>query len=155
MNKVFLGDSSAPRARKNSAFVSRNEECELVRRWQGAGDEQALSRLLIGFQPLAKSLARKFGTPKHPFEELVQEANVGLVQAAAKFDPDRGCRFSTYAYYWIRARIFDFVCNNHSVVRVFKGDGAKHAFFSLERIRRQVDGQSMNEGSVIADSGMI
>ncbi len=97
--------------------LSTEEELALARRWRD-GDLAAGHRLVSASLRFVISVAleyRRWGTP---IEDLVQQGNVGLLKAAAKFDPDKGCRLVTYAGYWVRAEIRDYVLRNYRAVRL-------------------------------------
>lgn len=87
---------------------------------------------------LAISIAKKFKTYGLPFADLVQEGNIGLMKAAARFEPEREIRFSTYATWWIHSSIQDYVLRNWSIVRAGTTVAHKSLFFSLRRLRAQI-----------------
>ena len=99
-------------------MLSAEQERGLVRAWQDHGDRRARDRLLHAFAPLAISVARRFKRgAREPDPDLVQQANIGLMKAADRFDPERDIRFSTYAVWWVRAEVQAYVRANISVVR--------------------------------------
>jgi len=89
---------------------------------------------------------RKYGLP---MTDLTQEATVGLMKAAEKFDPDRGVRFSTYAVWWIKASIQDHVMRNWSLVRIGSTSAQKSLFFNLRRVRAKIEADSRSHGAEI------
>ncbi len=97
---------------------------DLARAWREKGDERALHTLVQAYARLAVSVASKFRHYGLPISDLIQEGNIGLMQAAARFDPSRDVRFSTYAMWWIRASVQDFVLRNWSIVRTGHHVGA-------------------------------
>ncbi|MCA1776953.1 MAG: sigma-70 family RNA polymerase sigma factor [Loktanella sp.] len=103
---------------RTADMLSAVDERNLIRAWQGHGDKRARDRLINAFTPLATSVAKRFkrGTTE-PDPDLVQQAHIGLMKAADKFDPERDIRFSTYAVWWVRAEIKAFAQANVSVVR--------------------------------------
>lgn len=129
------------RGAMNAPMLSREREQELARAWLGNHDERALHQLVASHFRLvvsqAAQYARRYGLS---FADLMQEGNLGLMQAAARFDPDRGPRFSTYAVWWIRAAIQDFVLRNWSVVRIGTTTAEKRLFFNLRRLRARIAG---------------
>jgi RNA polymerase sigma-32 factor len=127
-------------------MLGAEDETELARRWRVHGDEAALHRLTSAYLRLAVAMASKFRNYGLPTSELVQEGNVGLMQAAARFDPERGVRFSTYAAWWIRAAMQDYILRNWSIVRTGTTSAQKSLFFNLRRLRAQIDstGESLN-----------
>ena len=93
-------------------LLDAETELELAYAWRDQRDEAALHRLITAYMRLAISMAGKFKRYGAPMNDLIQEAGLGLMKAADKFDPDRGVRFSTYAVWWIKASIQDHVMRN-------------------------------------------
>lgn len=116
-------------------LLGEQHEFELARRWREEKDEQALHELTRAYMRLVISLATRFRNYGLPYGDLIQEGNVGLMQAAARFEPDRGVRFSTYASWWIRAAIQDYILRNWSIVRTGTTAAHKSLFFNLRRLR--------------------
>ncbi|MEO1020179.1 MAG: sigma-70 family RNA polymerase sigma factor, partial [Pseudomonadota bacterium] len=100
----------------NAPLLSREYEHELAVRWRDDGDEDALHEIVRSYMRLVISAASKFKNYGLPAGDLVQEGVVGLMQAAARFEPDREVRFSTYASWWIRSAMQDYILRNWSVV---------------------------------------
>ncbi len=98
-------------------LLARDFEFELARRWREDGDEDALHEMVRSYMRLVVSTATRFRNYGLPMGDLVQEGNVGLMQAAARFEPEREIRFSTYATWWIRSAMQDYVLRNWSIVR--------------------------------------
>ena len=101
--------------------------------------ERALHELTTAYMRLVISMASKFRHYGLPLADLVQEGNVGLMQAAARFEPSREVRFSTYAAWWIRSSIQDYVLRNWSIVRTGTTAAQKSLFFNLRRLRAKID----------------
>lgn len=120
------------------------DEIDLARRWRDGADEAALHRLTSAYLRLVVAMASRFRNYGLPTSELVQEGNVGLMQAAARFDPERGVRFSTYAAWWIRAAIQDYILRNWSIVRTGTTSAQKSLFFNLRRLRAKIDDAGEN-----------
>jgi RNA polymerase sigma-32 factor len=120
-------------------MLEAEDETDLARRWRQDGDETALHTLTSAYLRLVVAMAAKFRNYGLPTSELVQEGNVGLMQAAARFDPERGVRFSTYAAWWIRAAIQDYILRNWSIVRTGTTSAQKALFFNLRRLRARID----------------
>ena len=118
----------------------------LAKLWKEKRDEKALHELTTAYMRLVIAMATKFRHYGLPLPDLIQEGNVGLMQAAARFDPSREVRFSTYASWWIRSSIQDFVLRNWSIVRTGTTSAQKSLFFNLRRLRSQIDA---------ADSGAL
>jgi len=119
-------------------LLEAEEEMELARAWRDENDEKSLHKLTGAYMRLVAAIASKFRQYGLPYGDLVQEGSVGLMQAAERFDPDRGVRFSTYASWWIRAQIQDFVLRNWSIVRTGTTSAQKSLFFNLRRLRAQI-----------------
>ncbi|WP_429912657.1 RNA polymerase factor sigma-32 [Glycocaulis sp.] len=116
-------------------LLEREEELALATAWREDGNEQALHTLTTAYMRLVIAMAARFRQYGLPFADLVQEGNIGLMQAAARFEPERGLRFSTYASWWIRSSIQDYVLRNWSIVRTGTTAAQKSLFFNLRRLR--------------------
>lgn len=118
MNQTLMHPGHGDRRFRTSDMLSSGEERRLVRAWQQQGDRSARDRLLLAFAPLAASIAKRFGPRSGEVDpDLVQQANLGLMKAADRFDLDRDVRFSTYAVWWLRAEVQAYARANVSVVR--------------------------------------
>lgn len=120
-------------------MLEQDHELDLATRWRENEDEAALHELTTAYMRLVISMASKFRHYGLPLPDLVQEGNVGLMQAAARFEPSRNVRFSTYASWWIRSSIQDFVLRNWSIVRTGTTSAQKSLFFNLRRLRAKID----------------
>jgi RNA polymerase sigma-32 factor len=145
--------------RASSAFIrrsmavpllTREREFELARAWRETGDQTALHELVSSYTRLAVSIAAKFRNYGLPMSDLVQEGSVGLMQAAARFEPERDVRFSTYAAWWIRSAIQDYILRNWSIVRTGTTAAQKSLFFNLRRLRARIEESS---GGQLDDAG--
>ncbi len=123
----------------NAPLLSRQHELDLARRWRSQRDERALHELTTAYMRLVISTASRFKNYGLPMADLVQEGVVGLMQAAARFEPERDVRFSTYAAWWIRSAMQDFILRNWSVVRTGTTAAQKSLFFNLRRLRAKID----------------
>lgn len=101
-------------------------------------DQDALHRITSAHMRLVISMAGRFRKFKLPMSDLIQEGYVGLLEAAARFDPDRDVRFSTYASWWIRASMQDYILRNWSIVRGGTSSAQKALFFNLRRLRSKL-----------------
>lgn len=119
-------------------FLEREEERELAVRWKEKRDEQALHHLAHAHMRLVIALATRFRHYGLPAADLIQEGHVGLLEAAARFEPDREVRFSTYATWWIRASMQDYILRNWSIVRGGTSSAQKALFFNLRRLRAKL-----------------
>jgi RNA polymerase sigma-32 factor len=116
-------------------LLEQQHELDLARRWRDAHDEKALHELTTAYMRLVISMAGRFRNYGLPMSDLVQEGNIGLMQAAARFEPEREVRFSTYAAWWIRSSIQDYILRNWSIVRTGTTAAQKSLFFNLRRLR--------------------
>lgn len=119
-------------------MLEADREYQLATRWREKSDEKALHELTIAYMRLVISWAAKFRNYGLPMPDLISEGNVGLMMAASRFDPERGVRFSTYASWWIRSSIQDYVLRNWSIVRTGTTSAQKSLFFNLRRLRARI-----------------
>lgn len=134
-----FNDQTLSRTAMKAELLDAETELALAYAWRDHQDEQALHRLINAYMRLAISMAAKFKRYGAPMNDLIQEASVGLMKAADKFDPDRGVRFSTYAVWWIKASIQDYVMRNWSMVRTGSTSSQKALFFNLRRVRAKFE----------------
>ncbi|MFK7840603.1 MAG: RNA polymerase factor sigma-32 [Bdellovibrionales bacterium] len=135
----------------NEPLLEKEHELELARRWSEQEDEKALHELVQSYTRLVVSLAAKFRNYGLPMGDLIQEGNIGLMQAAQRFDYKRDLRFSTYASWWIRSCIQDYVLRNWSIVRTGTTAAQKSLFFNLRRLRAKIEGRA--DGEMLNDDG--
>ena len=122
----------------SAPYLERAEELALARRWKSRRDQEALNRIALAHMRLVIAMAGRFRSFGLPASDLIQEGHVGLLEAAARFEPERGVRFSTYAGWWIRASMQDFVLRNWSIVRGGTSSAQKALFFNLRRLRARL-----------------
>ena len=127
-------------------LLDAETELKLAYAWRDHRDEAALHRLINAYMRLAISMASKFRRYGAPMNDLIQEAGLGLMKAADKFDPDRGVRFSTYAVWWIKASIQDYVMRNWSMVRTGSTSSQKSLFFNLRRVQARLEREAQARG---------
>lgn len=120
-------------------LLEKEAELELARRWRDKGDERALHQLVNAYARLVIAMASKFKHYGLPLSDLIQEGNVGLMLAAARFEPEREIRFSTYSTWWIKAQMQDYVLRNWSIVRTGTTSAQKSLFFNLRRLRAKIE----------------
>ncbi len=149
-----MTDDTLPRAAMKAELLSAEVEADLARAWRDNRDEQALHRLVTAYMRLAVSMASKFRRYGASMPDLIQEASLGLMKAADKFDPERGVRFSTYAVWWIKASIQEFVMRNWSMVRTGSTSSQKSLFFNLSRVRAELERNSMTEGDPLRGAAL-
>ncbi|MDX2103477.1 MAG: RNA polymerase factor sigma-32 [Alphaproteobacteria bacterium] len=138
------------KASMQAPLLQRDEEFDLARRWRENGDERALHTLVKAYTRLVVATAARFRNYGLPMGDLVQEGNVGLMQAAARFEPEREVRFSTYASWWIKSAMQDFILRNWSIVRTGTTAAQKSLFFNLRRLRAKIEDQT---GAPMGDAG--
>ncbi|HEY8261966.1 MAG TPA: RNA polymerase factor sigma-32 [Methylosinus sp.] len=126
------------KAAMEAPFLEREEEKQLAVAWKEQRDGEALHKLASAHMRLVIALAVRFRHYGLPVADLVQEGHVGLLEAAARFAPERDVRFSTYATWWIRASIQDYVLRNWSIVRGGTSSSQKALFFNLRRLRAKL-----------------
>jgi RNA polymerase sigma-32 factor len=127
-------------------LLEKDHELELARRWRDKGDEKALHELVRSYTRLVVSAASKFRNYGLPMGDLIQEGNIGLMQAANRFEPERELRFSTYANWWIRSAMQDYILRNWSIVRTGTTAAQKSLFFNLRRLRAKIERAKGAEG---------
>lgn len=133
-------------------FLERGDELGLAIRWKTNKDEDALHELTEAHMRLVIALAVRFRFYGLPIADLIQEGHVGLLEAAARFDPSRDVRFSTYATWWIRAAMQDYVLRNWSIVRGGTSSTQKALFFNLRRLRAKLSiGQESRNKTLLHD----
>lgn len=130
----------------NEPLLEKDHELELARRWRNEGDEKALHELVRSYTRLVVAAATKFRNYGLPMGDLIQEGNIGLMQAANRFEPERDLRFSTYAAWWIRSAMQDYVLRNWSIVRTGTTAAQKSLFFNLRRLRAKIERANGTEG---------
>jgi RNA polymerase sigma-32 factor len=126
------------RIAQSAPMLAKDHELDLARRWREGNDSKALSELTRSYLRLAISIANRFRNYGLPAQDLVQEGCVGLMEAAARFDHDRDIRFSTYATWWIRSAMQDYILRNWSIVRTGTTAAHKSLFFNLRRLKAQI-----------------
>jgi len=142
-------DRTLSRRAMQAELLDAETELELAYRWRDQRDEEALHRLVTAYMRLAISMAAKFKRYGAPMNDLIQEAGLGLMKAADKFDPDRGVRFSTYAVWWIKASIQDYVMRNWSMVRTGSTSSQKSLFFNMRRVQARLEREAAAEGQTL------
>jgi RNA polymerase sigma-32 factor len=142
-------DQTMSRQAMKAELLDAETELRLAYAWRDQRDEAALHRLITAYMRLAISMASKFRRYGAPMNDLIQEASLGLMKAADKFDPDRGVRFSTYAVWWIKASIQDYVMRNWSMVRTGSTSSQKSLFFNLRRVQAKLEREATAAGEVL------
>lgn len=127
-------------------MLSAEKELSLARRWQQHGDVEAAHKLVGCHLRLVAKIAMSYGRYGLPIGDLIAEGNLGLVRAVRSFDSERGFRLSTYAMWWIRAEIQQYVLHNWSLVKMGTTAAQKKLFFNLRRLKAQM--QAIDEGDL-------
>lgn len=140
-------DRKLVRESMNAPLLTREHELQLARAWRYEDDEAALHELVQAYMRLVVSAASRFKNYGLPMNDLIQEGVVGLMQAAARFEPERDVRFSTYAAWWIRSAMQDYILRNWSVVRTGTTAAQKSLFFNLRRLRAKIN----DGGQIVLD----
>lgn len=126
--------------------LSADEEFMLAQRWHKEGDLEAAHKLVTSHLRLVAKIAMGFRHYGLPVADLISEGNIGLMRAVKKFEPDRGFRLATYAMWWIKASITEFVLQSWSLVRLGTAAAQKRLFFNLRRLKSDlgaIDGQPL------------
>ncbi|WP_207538576.1 RNA polymerase sigma factor RpoH [Sabulicella rubraurantiaca] len=119
-------------------MLSPEEELSLAKRWRDEGDENAAHKLVTSHLRLVAKIAMGYRGYGLPVGELISEGNVGMMQAVKRFDPDRGFRLATYAMWWIRAAIQEYILHSWSLVKMGTTAAQKKLFFNLRRLKGQM-----------------
>jgi RNA polymerase sigma-32 factor len=131
------------------AMLERDQEYDLAIRWRDHGDRSAADQLVTSHLRLAAKVAMNYRGYGLPLSEITSEANLGLMQAVNKFDPDKGFRFSTYAVWWIRAAIQDYILRSWSLVKIGTTASQKKLFFKLRSAKSKI--AAMQSGDLLPD----
>jgi RNA polymerase sigma-32 factor len=129
-------------------ILSKEEEFDLGYRFRKDNDKEAAKILVQSHLRLVVKMARKFKNYGLPMVDIVSEGNLGLVQAVKKFDPDKGFRFSTYAMWWIKAYIQEYILKSWSLVKIGTTAAQKKLFFNLKKIKQKLLGSNNNDKSL-------
>ena len=132
------------KAMRETAMLSGEDEADLVRRWKDEGDEKARTRILSAHLRLVVKAAGQFKGYGLSGADLIAEGNLGLVRALESFDPSRNLRFSTYAQWWVRAAMFEYVLKFSTPVNFGLSAERKKLFFKLRGIKARLTGPSGN-----------
>jgi RNA polymerase sigma-32 factor len=120
------------------AMLERDQECELAKRWREHGDHDAANQLVTSHLRLAAKIAMGYRGYGLPISEIISEGNVGLMQALNRFEPEKGFRFATYAMWWIRASIQDYILRSWSLVKIGTTANQRRLFFKLRSAKNKI-----------------
>lgn len=127
-------------------MLAHEEEERLARAWRNQGDQEAAHKLVNSHLRLVAKIAMGYRGYGLPVSELISEGNVGMMQAVKRFDPERGFRLSTYAMWWIRAAIQEYILHSWSLVKMGTTAAQKKLFFNLRRLKGQM--QAIEDGDL-------
>lgn len=130
-------------------MLERKEEIDLSRRWREHGDIEAAHRLVTSHLRLVAKIAFKYRGYGLPMNELIAEGNIGMMQAVKRFDPDKGFRLATYAMWWIKAAIQEYILRSWSMVKIGSSAAQKRLFFNLRKLK-----QKIGAGGAISEKGL-
>jgi RNA polymerase sigma-32 factor len=131
---------------RNFPMLEKDEEYILAKRWREHGDSDAAHRLVTSHLRLVAKIAMGYRGYGLPLGELISEGNVGMMQAIKRFDPERGFRLATYAMWWIRASIQEYILHSWSLVKIGTTAAQKKLFFNLRRVKGQL--KALEEGDL-------
>ena len=124
---------------KKSKLLKKDEEYKLINQWKKNKDEESIKIIISAYLRLILSIARKYSSYGLPLEDLINEGIIGIMHSLDKFDISKNYRLSTYASWWIRASIQDYILKNWSIVRNGTTAAQKTLFFSLKKIKRKIN----------------
>ena len=138
---------------KNFPMLKLEEEYTLAKSWKDRKDINAAHKLVTSHLRLVAKIAMGYRGYGLPISDLISEGNVGLMQAVKRFDPDRGFRLATYAIWWIRASIQEYILHSWSLVKIGTTAAQKKLFFNLRKIKNEL--KLINEGDLKPDEVKI
>ena len=130
-------------------MLQPDEEYMLAKRWKEHGDRDAAHKLITSHLRLVAKIAMGYRGYGLPIGEVISEGNVGLMQAVKKFEPDKGFRLATYAMWWIKASIQEFVLRSWSLVKMGTTANQKKLFFNLRKVKSQIE--ALDDGDLRPD----
>ena len=139
VSKNFVFSNNLIELSKRASILEKDEEFQLINDWRENKTPRSLQKILNSYLRLAVSYARKYSSYGLPIDDLIHEGVLGIMHALEKFDTSRDFRLSTYASWWIRASIQDYILKNWSVVRTGSTASQKALFFNLKKIKQQIN----------------
>ncbi len=127
-------------------MLEADQEFQLAKKWQDEGDREAAAQLVTSHLRLVAKIAMGYRGYGLPVAELISEGNVGMMQAVKRFDPDKGFRLATYAMWWIKASIQEYILRSWSLVKIGTTAAQKKLFFNLRRMKGKL--QALDEGDM-------
>jgi RNA polymerase sigma-32 factor len=137
---------------KSFPVLSEAEERQLIQRWYDRGDRRAYDALIASHLRLVPKIAQRYVGYGVPLGDLIGEGNLGLLQSAERFKPEKGFRFSTYARWWIKAAMLNFILQTWSLIKVGNGAAKKRLFFNLRRAKQQIQADGSR---YLDDAGIV
>ena len=131
-------------------MLTLKEEFTLAKQWTEEGDVEAAHKLVTSHLRLVAKIAMGYRGYGLPVGELISEGNIGMMQAVKRFDPDRGFRLATYAMWWIRAAIQEYILHSWSLVKIGTTAAQKKLFFNLRKIKGQI--QAIDDGDLAPET---
>src|ERR1700674_4536435 len=128
----YLGDI------RRFSILEKELEYRLAKRWRENGDRKAADQIVTSHLRLAAKIAKNYRGYGLPMSEVMSEGNIGLMQALNRFEPERGFRFATYAIWWIKASIQDYVLRSWSLVKIGTTTNQKKLFFKLRSAKAKI-----------------
>ena len=157
-SKNFYQTSNLIELSKKAAILEKDDEFYLINDWRENKTPKSLQKILNSYLRLAVSYARKYSSYGLPIDDLIHEGVLGIMHALDKFDTSKDFRLSTYASWWIRASIQDYILKNWSVVRTGSTASQKALFFNLKKIKQQINDVSrefMGQSEIDKVSNML
>ena len=135
-------------ASMKTEVLSKEEEKRLAENWAFSGDKKSMHKIIRAYSKLVIAYSMKYKNYGLSITDMVQEGHIGLMQAIAKFEPQRDIRFSTYAGWWIRSSIQDYILKNWSIVRTGTTASQKSLFFSLRKLKLELSHYEKDQDKV-------
>ena len=130
---------------KKFPMLSAEEEYMLAKSWKDRGDLRSAHKLITSHLRLVAKIAMGYRGYGLPVSEIVSEGNIGLMQAVKKFEPEKGFRLATYAMWWIKASIQEYILRSWSLVKIGTTAAQKKLFFNLRKIKNQISANNMGD----------
>jgi RNA polymerase sigma-32 factor len=149
ISAVIANDSSLGKyleSIRNQPMLEPQQEFMLATRWREHGDREAAHRLVVSHLPLVIKIALRYRGYGLPISEIISEGNVGLMQAVKRYDPKRGFRLTTYAIWWIKAEIQQYILRSWSLVKMGTTTSQRKLFFNLRKVKGQIS--ALDEGDM-------
>ncbi|MEA2965385.1 MAG: polymerase sigma-32 factor, partial [Alphaproteobacteria bacterium] len=123
---------------KRYPILKPEEEYALAKRWRGHGDREAADKLITSHLRLVAKIAMGYRGYGLPISEMISEGNVGLMEAVKRFEPEKGVRLATYAIWWIKASIHEYILRSWSLVKIGTTASQKKLFFNLRKAKGKI-----------------